>query len=96
MKEWIFLKAQNMIVESKEVELLTWEIILLNVIVWTIMKREVIRNGNNGITKLGSFLDKVHIDINLDSNIWKGENGTRWILQIQSYLKISHLWNLMD
>ena len=33
MREWIFLKAQNMIVESKEVELLTYEIILLNVIV---------------------------------------------------------------
>lgn len=60
MREWIFLKTQNMIVEPKEVELLTWEIILLNVIAWTIMKREVIRNGNNGITKLGSFLDKVH------------------------------------
>jgi len=42
MKELIFLKAQNRIVESKEVELLTWEIILLNVIVCTIMKREVI------------------------------------------------------
>ena len=60
MREWIFLKAQNMIVESKEVELLIWEITLLNVIVWTIMKREVISSGNNGITKLGSFLDKVH------------------------------------
>lgn len=32
MTEWIFLKTQNMIVESKEVELLTYEIILLNVI----------------------------------------------------------------
>lgn len=60
MREWISLKTQNMIVEPKEVELLTWEIISLNVIVWTIMKREVIRNGNDGITKLGSFLDKVH------------------------------------
>lgn len=60
MREWIFLKVQNMIVESKEVEVLTWEIILLNVIAWTIMKREVIRNGNDGITKLGSFLDKVY------------------------------------
>lgn len=60
MRELIFLKAQNRIVESKEVELLIWEITLLNVIAWTIMKREVIRNGNNGITKLGSFLDKVH------------------------------------
>ena len=44
-----------MIVEPKEVELLTWEITLLNVIAWTIMKREVIRNGKNGITKSGSF-----------------------------------------
>ena len=60
MRELIFLKAQNRIVEPKEVELLTWEIILLNVIVWTIMKREVISSGNNGITKSGSFLDKVH------------------------------------
>lgn len=60
MREWISLKTQNMIVEPKEVELLTWEIILLNVIVCTIMKREVISSGNNGITKLGSFLDKVH------------------------------------
>lgn len=60
MREWISLKTQNMIVESKEVEVLTWEIILLNVIVCTIMKREVISSGNNGITKLGSFLDKVH------------------------------------
>lgn len=60
MREWIFLKAQNMIVEPKEVELLIWEITLLNVIAWTIMKREVISSGNNGITKLGSFLDKVH------------------------------------
>ena len=33
MREWIFLKTQNMIVESKEVELLTYEIRLLNVIV---------------------------------------------------------------
>ena len=32
MRELIFLKTQNMIVESKEVELLTCEIILLNVI----------------------------------------------------------------
>ena len=60
MRELIFLKVQNMNVEPKEVELLTWEIILLNVIAWTIMKREVISSGNNGITKLGSFLDKVH------------------------------------
>lgn len=60
MRDLIFLKAQNRIVEPKEVEVLTWEIILLNVIAWTIMKREVIRNGKNGITKLGSFLDKVH------------------------------------
>ena len=60
MRELIFLKAQNMIVESKEVELLIWEITLLNVIARTIMKREVIRSGNNGITKLGNFLDKVH------------------------------------
>lgn len=60
MREWIFLKAQNMIVEPKEVELLIWEITLLNVIAWTIVKREVISSGNNGITKLGSFLDKVH------------------------------------
>ena len=60
MKELIFLKAQNRIVEPKEVELLIWEIILLNVIAWTIMKREVIRNGKNGITKSRSFLDKVH------------------------------------
>lgn len=60
MRELIFLKVQNMNVEPKEVEVLTWEIILLNVIAWTIMKREVIRNGNDGITKLGSFLDKVH------------------------------------
>jgi len=60
MRELIFLKTQNRIVEPKEVELLTWEIILLNVIACTIMKREVIRNGKNGITKLGSFLDKVH------------------------------------
>ena len=60
MRELIFLKAQNMIVEPKEVELLIWEITLLNVIAWTIMKREVIRNGNDGITKSGSFLDKVH------------------------------------
>ena len=60
MREWISLKTQNMIVEPKEVEVLTWEIILLNVIAWTIMKREVIRNGKNGITKSRSFLDKVH------------------------------------
>ena len=60
MREWISLKTQNMIVEPKEVEVLTWEIILLNVIAWTIMKREVISSGNNGITKLGSFLGKVH------------------------------------
>ena len=60
MRDLIFLKAQNMIVKPKEVELLIWEIILLNVIAWTIMKREVIRNGNDGITKLGSFLDKVY------------------------------------
>ena len=60
MREWIFLKAQNRIIKPKEVELLTWEIILLNVIVCTIMKREVISSGNNGITKSGSFLDKVH------------------------------------
>ena len=60
MRELIFLKAQNMIVESKEVELLIWEITLLNVIVCTIMKREVISSGNNGITKSGSFLGKVH------------------------------------
>lgn len=60
MREWISLKTQNRIVESKEVELLIWEITLLNVIVCTIMKREVISSGNNGITKLGSFLDKVH------------------------------------
>lgn len=60
MREWIFIKAQNRIVEPKEVEVLIWEITLLNVIVWTIMKREVISSGNNGITKLGSFLDKVH------------------------------------
>ena len=33
MREWIFLKTQNMKVESKEVELLTCEIILLNIIV---------------------------------------------------------------
>ena len=32
MREWIFLKTQNMIVEPKEVEVLTYEIILLNVI----------------------------------------------------------------
>ena len=32
MTEWISHKTQNMIVESKEVELLTCEIILLNVI----------------------------------------------------------------
>ena len=60
MREWISLKTQNRIVEPKEVEVLTWEIILLNVIAWTIMKREVISSGNNGITKLGSFLGKVH------------------------------------
>ena len=48
MRDLIFLKAQNRIVEPKEVEVLTWEIILLNVIVWTIMKREVISNGNDG------------------------------------------------
>lgn len=63
MRELIFLKAQNMIVESKEVELPSQEV----------------------------FLIKYIVDINLDSNIWKGENGTRWILQIQSYLKISYL-----
>jgi len=40
MRELIFLKAQNRIVKPKEVELLIWEIILLNVIAWTIMKRE--------------------------------------------------------
>mgnify|MGYP003084901325 CR=1 FL=1 len=57
MRDLIFLKAQNRIVEPKEVEVLTLEIILLNVIAWTIMKREVI---SNGITKSGSFLDKVH------------------------------------
>ncbi len=33
MRELFFLKAQNMIVEPKEEELLTYEIILLNVIV---------------------------------------------------------------
>ena len=60
MRKWISLKTQNRIVEPKEVEVLTWEIILLNVIAWTIMKREVISSGNNGITKLGSFLGKVH------------------------------------
>ena len=60
MRKWISLKTQNMIVESKEVELLIWEIILLNAIAWTIMNGEVIRNGKNGITKSGSFLDKVH------------------------------------
>ncbi|CON52510.1 Uncharacterised protein [Streptococcus pneumoniae] len=32
MRDLIFLKAQNRIVESKEVEVLTCEIILLNVI----------------------------------------------------------------
>ena len=48
MRDLIFLKAQNRIVEPKEVKVLTWEIILLNVIVWTIMKREVISNGNDG------------------------------------------------
>lgn len=63
MREWISLKTQNMIVEPKEVELLTWEIILLNVIAWTIMKREVIRNG---ITKLGSF-DFYKTNSSLDS-----------------------------
>ena len=59
MREWISLKTQNGIVEPKEVEVLIWEIILLNVIAWTIMKREVIRNGNDGITKSGVFADKV-------------------------------------
>ena len=33
MSEWISLQIQNMIVEPKEVEVLTCEIILLNVIV---------------------------------------------------------------
>ncbi len=33
MTELIFLKAQNMIAEPKEEELLTYEIILLNIIV---------------------------------------------------------------
>lgn len=33
MREWISLQIQNMIVESKEEELLTCEIILLNIIV---------------------------------------------------------------
>ena len=33
MRKWISLKTQNMKVKSKEVELLTCEIILLNVIV---------------------------------------------------------------
>ena len=33
MREFIFLKTQNMIVESKEVELLICEIRLLNIIV---------------------------------------------------------------
>lgn len=33
MRDLIFLKAQNRIVEPKEVEVLTLEIILLNVIV---------------------------------------------------------------
>ena len=59
MRERISLKTQNMIVEPKEVELLIWEIILLNVIAWTIMKREVISSGNNGTTKSGGFADKV-------------------------------------
>lgn len=63
MRELIFLKDQNMIVEPKEVELLTWEIILLNVIAWTIMKREVIRNG---ITKSGNF-DFYKTNSSLDS-----------------------------
>ena len=63
MREWISLKTQNMIVEPKEVELLTWEIILLNVIAWTIMKREVIRNG---ITKSGNF-DFYKTNSSLDS-----------------------------
>ena len=66
MRELIFLKVQNMIVESKEVELLIWEIILLNVIAWTIMKREVIRNGKNGITKSGNF-DFYKTNSSLDS-----------------------------
>lgn len=66
MRELIFLKAQNMIVESKEVELLIWEITLLNVIAWTIMKREVISSGNNGIIKLGSF-DFYKTNSSLDS-----------------------------
>ena len=59
MRELIFLKVQNMIVESKEVELLIWEIILLNVIVWIIMKGKEISNGNDGTTKSGNFADKV-------------------------------------
>ena len=66
MREWIFPKVQNMIVESKEVELLIWEITLLNVIAWTIMKREVISSGNNGITKLGNF-DFYKTNSSLDS-----------------------------
>lgn len=36
------------------------------------------------------------VDINLDNNIWKGEDESRWLLQIQSYFKISHLLTLMD
>ena len=63
MRELIFLKAQNMIVQPKEVELLIWEITLLNVIVWTIMKREVI---SNGITKSGNF-DFYKTNSSLDS-----------------------------
>ena len=66
MRELIFLKVQNMIVESKEVELLIWEIILLNVIAWTIMRREMIRNGKNGTTKSRSF-DFYKINSTLDS-----------------------------
>ena len=66
MREWIFLKAQNRIVEPKEVEVLTWEIILLNVIVWTIMKREVISKGNDGTTKSGNF-DFYKTNSSLDS-----------------------------
>ena len=66
MREWISLKTQNGIVEPKEVEVLIWEIILLNVIAWTIMKRGVIRNGNDGITKSGNF-DFYKTNSSLDS-----------------------------
>ena len=66
MREWISLKTQNGIVEPKEVEVLIWEIRELHVIAWPIMKRGVIRNGNDGITKSGNF-DFYKTNSSLDS-----------------------------